>query len=261
VRNLADACVGVAPHSLRAVPPAALAEAVELRPEGPVHIHIAEQEAEVGEIESALGARPVRWLLDNMEVGGRWCLVHATHMTEAETSRLAASGAVAGLCPVTEANLGDGIFNGVQYFGEGGVFGVGTDSNVRIGLTEELRLLEYGQRLRHRGRAVLCERNGSNGRALFGAVCAGGARALGRECGHITPGAWADLLTLDSAAPGLDGLSGDTALDAWIFAAREKVVRDVWSAGRHVVCEGRHVAREKIESRARTVLRRLRESL
>ncbi|MFP4002944.1 MAG: formimidoylglutamate deiminase, partial [Alphaproteobacteria bacterium] len=183
--NMPDAVLGVAPHSLRAVPPQALAGAARLRPEDPVHIHTAEQEAEVAEIQAALGARPVSWLLDNAHMNPRWCLVHATHMTDAETSRLAASGAVAGLCPVTEADLGDGIFNGVDWFREGGTFGVGTDSNVRIDLAGELRLLEYGQRLRHRGRALLCPRNGSNGRALLAAACAGGAQALGRHSGRI----------------------------------------------------------------------------
>ncbi len=261
VRALPDAGLGVAPHSLRAVPPGALAEAAGWRPDAPVHIHIAEQEAEVAEIQAAYGARPVEWLFGNMDVNERWCLVHATHMTENETSRLAAGGAVAGLCPVTEADLGDGIFNGVRYFRESGAFGVGTDSNVRIDLADELRLLEYGQRLHHRGRALLCRQNGSNGRALLDAVCAGGARALARDCGRIAPGAWADLVALDSGSLALEGRKEDDALDAWVFAARESPVRDVWSAGRHVVREGRHVAREKIEGRARDVLRILREKV
>ena len=259
VGNLPDARMGVAPHSLRAVPPYALAEAAKLRPAAPVHIHIAEQESEVRDIEAAYGARPVAWLLDNVQADGCWCLVHATHMTDTETIRLAASGAVAGLCPVTEANLGDGIFNGVRYFERGGRFGIGTDSNVRIDLAEEMRLLEYGQRLRHRGRAMICPRSSSNGRALFDAVCAGGALALGRESGRIAPGAWADFVALDAAALALDGLQGDGNLDAWIFAGREPLIRDVWSAGRHVVKEGRHVARDMIEPRARNVLRPLRE--
>jgi formimidoylglutamate deiminase len=257
--KLPDASVGVAPHSLRAVPPDALAEAAELRPGAPMHIHIAEQEAEVREIEAAYGARPVAWLLDSMQVDERWCLVHATHMTDTEIIGLAASGAVAGLCPVTEANLGDGLFEGVKYLGAGGVFGIGTDSNVRIGLADEMRLLEYGQRLHNRGRAMLCPRTSSNGRTLFDAVCKGGAQALGRNSGHIAPGTWADLLTLDGAAIALDGLQDDGVLDAWIFAGREPLIRDVWSAGRHVVMEGRHVARDMIEPRARKVLRSLRE--
>lgn len=261
VHRLPDARVGVAPHSLRAVPPAAINEVANLRPAAPVHIHIAEQEAEVAEIEATYGARPVAWLFDNTSVDERWCLVHATHMTDTETSQLARSGAVAGLCPVTEADLGDGIFNGVRHFKEGGVFGVGTDSNVRIDLEEELRLLEYGQRLRHRARAVLCKRNGSNGRTLLEAVCKGGARALGRDSGRIAPGAWADLLALDRHSLALDGLHEDAALDAWVFSGTGEEVCEVWSAGRHMVRAGRHVEHEQIRRRGHAVLKRLREAL
>jgi formimidoylglutamate deiminase len=261
VRDLPDAGAGVAPHSLRAVPPAALLAAAALRPDAPVHIHAAEQEAEVAEIEAVLRARPVEWLLDNMDIDARWCVIHATHMTDTESACLARSGAVAGLCPVTEADLGDGVFDGPRWFEAGGAFGVGTDSNVRIDLADELRLLEYGQRLSRRARALLSRRNGSNGRALFDAACAGGARALGRESGRIAPGAWADLLTLDAGSLDLDGLTDDAVLDAWIFAARRPLVCDVWSAGRHMVRDGAHVGRDAIETRARAVLQRLRETL
>ncbi|HSG95566.1 MAG TPA: formimidoylglutamate deiminase, partial [Afifellaceae bacterium] len=159
----ADFHIGVAPHSLRAVPPDMLADAARLT-DGPVHIHIAEQSGEVAEISAAYGARPVAWLLAHADVDKRWCAVHATHMTAAETTALARSGAVAGLCPVTEANLGDGIFNGSAFLAAGGAFGVGSDSNVRITLNEELRTLEYSQRYEAQARAVLCAPGKSVGR-------------------------------------------------------------------------------------------------
>lgn len=241
-----DAVLGIAPHSLRAVSRDMLKEALALYPDGPVHMHAAEQSAEVADVEAAYGSRPVQWLLDNAAVDRRWCLVHATHMTDTETARLAASGAVAGLCPITEANLGDGIFNGAAYLTANGAFGVGSDSNIRICLTGELRLLEYTQRLRAGARCVLCAPSRSTGRTLFDAAVTGGARALARPTG-IETGAWADLIVLDG---NLQGISGDAILDRWIFA-RGIHVRDVWAAGRHVVQDGRHVRRSKIEARFR----------
>jgi formimidoylglutamate deiminase len=176
-----DARAGVAPHSLRAVPVEALTEIAELRPGAPIHMHIAEQEAEVREVLATHGATPVRWLLEIQDVGPRWCLIHCTHMTSEETAGLARSGAVAGLCPITESNLGDGIFDGARFLEARGRFGVGSDSNVRIALAEELRTLEYSQRLRDRARAVLAGRGRSAGRTLFGTAVAGGAPAHGRH--------------------------------------------------------------------------------
>jgi formimidoylglutamate deiminase len=244
----ADARIGVAPHSLRAVPPDMLAAVARLT-DGPVHIHVAEQLGEVEEISAACGARPVEWLLVNAEVNERWCAVHATHMTAEETTALARSGAVAGLCPITEANLGDGIFNGSDFLAAGGAFGIGSDSNVRIALAEELRTLEYSQRYRAHARAVLCAPGESVGRALYEAALAGGARALGRNTGAIVAGKWADLAALDADNPALADLSGNTLLDAWIFAGDDRLITDVWSAGRHVVTDGRHVKRQEIEAR------------
>ena len=246
----ADARIGIAPHSLRAVPPDMLADVVRLS-DGPIHIHIAEQIGEIDEISAAYGARPVTWLLANADVDERWCAVHATHMTPEETDALARSGAVAGLCPITEANLGDGIFNAPGFLAAGGVFGIGSDSNVRIALAEELRTLEYSQRYRAHARAVLCAPGGSVGRALFDAVLKGGARALGRDAGTIAPGQWADLTALDADNLALADLTGDALLDAWIFAGDDNLVSDVWSAGRHVVTDGRHVKRQVIEARYR----------
>ncbi|MDW4497255.1 formimidoylglutamate deiminase [Sulfitobacter sp. D35] len=250
-----DARIGVAPHSLRAVDAERLTWASELRPDAPLHMHIAEQVAEVEEIRQATGARPVDWLLDTHAVDGRWCLIHCTQMTEAETVRLATSGAVAGLCPITESSLGDGIFNGESYVGQGGRFGIGSDSNIRISLSEELRTLEYSQRLASSRRAVFAEAGRSTGRVLFEAALSGGAAAAGRDCGAIEAGRVADLLSLDAEATGLLGRAGDQILDSWIFAGDDRLVRDVWSAGRHVVREGRHVARNGIEARYRRTIR------
>ncbi|KAA0914920.1 formimidoylglutamate deiminase [Aquicoccus porphyridii] len=256
---LPDANLGMAPHSLRAVPRDALALVPQMT-DGPLHMHLAEQQAEVDEVQSAYGARPVEWALDNMALGPRWCLIHLTQMTGDETARLAPTGAVAGLCPITEANLGDGIFNATGWRAQGGAFGMGSDSNVLISLTEELRQLEYSQRLRDRARAVLAEDNRSTGRVLFEEATRGAARALGRDAGEIAPGKWADLVRLDDSTPDMAGRPGDTMLDAWIFA-RASGVRDLWSAGRHVVRDGRHIARETIAARYADTMHQLRDAL
>ncbi|MGR3436122.1 MAG: formimidoylglutamate deiminase [Shimia sp.] len=249
-----DTVLGVAPHSLRAVGRETLRAMADAYPEGPIHMHLAEQVAEVAEVEAAWGARPVRWALGELDLGPRWCLIHCTQMAPDETEALARTGAVAGLCPITESSLGDGIFDGVAFAGHGGAIAVGSDSNIRISLTEELRTLEYSQRLRDRSRAALATARASTGRRLFEAVCAGGAQAAGRETGRIAQGAWADLLALDAGALSLAGRRGDAALDTWIFAGDDRLVRDVWAAGRHVVREGRHVAREAIADRYRAVM-------
>ena len=254
----ADGVVGVAPHSLRAVNTADLAFVARVAPGAPVHIHVAEQVAEVAEISAAYGARPVEWLLSNADVDARWCLIHATQMAAGETAALAACGAVAGLCPITEASLGDGIFDGVRYLAAGGRFGVGSDSNIRVNLAEELRLLEYSQRLRDRGRAMLAVAAQSTGRVLFEGAARGGAQAAGRGAGAIAVGEWADLLALDTGAVDLEGRCGDDVLDAFVFAGCDRVVAEVWAAGRHVVSGGRHVARGTIEARYRRVLAGLR---
>ncbi|MDE3079900.1 MAG: formimidoylglutamate deiminase [Paracoccaceae bacterium] len=253
-----DAALGVAPHSLRAVPPTALAEAAAMRPKAPIHMHLAEQVGEVAEVEAALGARPVRWLLENAAIDDRWCLIHCTQMEPDETARLAATGAVAGLCPITESSLGDGIFDGLRYLQAGGRFGVGSDSNIRIALSEELRTLEYSQRLRDRGRAMLATQDRSTGRVLFDGAVRGGAQAAGRASGALEPGLWADMLALDGAHVDLEGRQGDAVLDAWIFAGDDRMVRRVWSAGRAVVHAGKHVDHDAITEGYRAMLRRLR---
>ena len=257
VEGRPDEAVGVAPHSLRAATPAELAELVALAEERPIHIHAAEQVGEVEGCVAALGARPVRWLLDHAGVDRRWCLVHATHMDASETRDLAASGAAAGLCPITEANLGDGVFNGRAYLDAGGRFGVGSDSNVSVSAADELRQLEYSQRLHVRSRNVLARPGGSTGRALFDAALAGGAQALGRSSGVLAVGARANLLTLDADHPSLAGKSGDAILDAWIFSAGNALVDCVWSGGRKVGQHGRHQARERTAARFAAAMRRL----
>jgi formiminoglutamate deiminase len=257
VAALPDAVVGAAPHSLRAVTQAELV-AVSAGA-GPVHIHIAEQVKEVEDCLAWSGVRPVEWLLDNAPVDDRWCLVHATHMTPAETGRLARSGAVAGLCPITEANLGDGLFPAPAFVGAGGAIGVGSDSNVRIDAAEELRLLEYGQRLTVRARNVLAgSAGGSTGAALYRRALAGGAQALSQPAVvGLAQGSAADLVTLDSNHPDLAGRAGDAILDAYVFAGGSRLVKDVWRAGRKVVEDGRHHARDRIVARYRATLERL----
>lgn len=257
----ADTRIGIAPHSLRATVPADLARLLDAAPRGPIHIHIAEQQREVSEVERALGARPVEWLLENAEVGEDWCLIHATHMTEPETAGVAKSGAVVGLCPITEANLGDGIFNGPAYLAHGGAFGIGSDSNIRISPKEELRMLEYSQRLRDMARNVMMTGTGSVGRALYIGAAAGGARALGRDSGRIETGRLADLVAVDRSHPSLCALNEDQLLDGLCFAAPDSVVTDTWSAGRHMVKSGRHVAHEAIVSRYRAAMRDLLQRL
>jgi formimidoylglutamate deiminase len=249
-----DAGFGVAPHSIRAVNERDLKALEQQFRRMPFHIHIAEQIPEIEEVQAAYGQRSMSWLLDHLPVNERWCLVHSTHMTPEETQRVAQSGAVVGLCPMTEANLGDGIFNGVNYLSEGGRFGTGSDSNIRISPSEELRQLEYSQRLRDVSRVTLSVEGKSCGRTLYDTALAGGAQALGRDSGGLAPGKWADMIAIDVENAALFGLSGDRLLDGWIFAGDRQAVSDVWSAGRHVVHEGRHRDRTAIVKTYKTRL-------
>lgn len=246
----ADAALGIAPHSLRAVTPDELAAILPLADGGPLHIHAAEQVREVEACIAWSGARPVEWLLDHAAVDHRWCLIHSTHVDAHEAARLAASGAVAGLCPVTEANLGDGVFPAVDYLAAGGRFGVGTDSNILIDAPSELRGLEYSQRLTLRKRALLV--NGAEpsvGATLFAKAQAGGAQALGVASG-IAVGNAADIVSLDLQHPALVG-AGSDLLDRWIFAARPGAIDSVWRGGRKLVDHGRHIAADTIADRYR----------
>lgn len=254
----ADYALGMAPHSLRAVSRDGLREIVAAARSGALHMHLAEQAAEVDEVRAHYGARPTEWLLENHNVDSRWCLIHCTQMTDAETRALAVTGAAAGLCPLTEASLGDGIFNGPVYVAAGGRFGIGSDSNIQISLFEELKALENSQRLRDRARAVLATQARSTGRVLLEAAAAGGAQAGGRRCGAIETGALADLIGLDDDNAFLCNRRGDAALDSLIFGGGGPAsIRDVWSAGRHMVRDGRHIHRDDIEAAYKRTVRDL----
>ena len=258
IAALPGACFGLAPHSLRAATFEEIRDIVGLAaPEEPLHIHAAEQVKEVEACRAILGRPPIAALLDEAPLSTRWCLIHATHGTEAELRGVAAAGAVVGLCPVTESNLGDGIFPALAYREAGGRFGVGTDSNILIAATEELRTLEYSQRLAHRSRNALAPRAASTGRTLWDAALAGGAQALGAGPAGIEAGAWADLVLLDPAHPSLAARSGDRWLDALVFATRGGPIRDVLVRGRRVVADGRHPARAAAEARVATILARI----
>ncbi|MBV8752490.1 MAG: formimidoylglutamate deiminase [Hyphomicrobiales bacterium] len=256
--SVADAAVGIAPHSLRAVTPKTLRAVVEAGSSGPIHIHVAEQTREVVDCVAALGQPPVDWLIDNFDVGPRWCLVHATHMGAGEISRVAHSGAVAGLCPLTEANLGDGIFRAAEFLAESGRFGVGSDSNIEIDGAAELRQLEYSQRLKLHARNVLAAHEGqSTGRRLYEGALAGGAQALGRGIGSLEVGRRADIVILAADHPDLAGRRDDSWLDSYVFVAGSKLVRTVMVGGTIVVSDGRHRARAVIAERYRKVVTRL----
>jgi formimidoylglutamate deiminase len=247
--------VGIAPHSLRAVTPATLRAVCEAMPEGPIHIHAAEQMREVEECIAAFGRRPVEWLLENAGLDARWCVVHATHTTEAELKALAASNAAVGLCPVTEASLGDGIFDGASYLAAGGRFGIGTDSNIQIDAASELRQLEYSQRLLRRARNVMTLREGeSTGRRLFTSALAAGAKALQQPIGALAVGARADIVLLDDDHPDLAARSGDSWLDAWVFVAGHSALKSVLMGGEQVVEGGHHKMRPMIEARFKKVV-------
>ncbi|MCA1406140.1 formimidoylglutamate deiminase [Ensifer sp. IC3342] len=265
LNRLAPACskigakLGYAIHSLRAATPDEMRTILAAAPvSGPIHIHVAEQTREVDDCLAWSGRRPVQWLLDEMPVDARWCAIHATHMTAEETKRLAASGAVAGLCPATEANLGDGIFPAVDFIAEGGRIGIGTDSHVATGVAEELRLLEYGQRLRDRRRNRLAAGPGASvGRSIFEAALAGGAQAAGLDTPGIKAGTRADLVVLDGANPYIAAASGNQILDRWLFALGGEAVRDVMVAGQWKIRNGRHDREEDIDRAFARVLTKL----
>ena len=252
-----DGTLGIAPHSLRAVTRDELRALIEMRKDGPIHIHAAEQVKEVEASIAFLGARPVEWLIENAGVDERWCLIHATHLTDSEADALAASAAVAGLCPVTEANLGDGIFPATRFLEAGGRIATGTDSNVLIDPAQELRMLEYSQRLSHRGRNLLAsDQHLSVGRRLFDAALEGGAQALEAQQ-RLAVGMPADIVTLKADHPSLPGRRDDFILDSWIFAARTSCIDCVWRGGRKLVADGRHIRSETVFANYQRVLGRI----
>jgi formiminoglutamate deiminase len=242
--------IGIAPHSLRALTLDDLKWAAETWPQVPAHIHISEQTREVDECLAAHGRRPVDLLLDTVKVDARWCLVHATHADAGEIGRIVKASAIAGLCPITEANLGDGLFDVPSFLDQGGRLGVGSDSNVRISAADELRTLEYGQRLVHRQRNILADATRSTGRRLFELALAGGAQAVGRPVGALAPGKRADFVVLEA-----NGLHDDGVVDAWLFSADNSAIRSVYCGGVPVVQNGRHIARDAIVNRFQRVQR------
>jgi formimidoylglutamate deiminase len=252
-RGLEGGELGLALHSLRAVTPDELNALMASHGNGPIHIHVAEQVKEVDDCIAWSGARPVEWLLANAPVDQRWCFIHATHMTEAETAEMAMRGAIAGLCPITEANLGDGIFPAETFLKNRGQFGIGSDSNISISVAHELRQLEYSERLGLRARNVVAEAGQSTGRRLFDGALAGGAKALSGGA-VLSAGAPADFVSLD--AEDVFVRSDDQLLDHWIFADGVKV-GDVWANGRKCVESGRHIARERIVEQFRKTMKNL----
>lgn len=251
--------LGIAPHSLRAVTAEELQKILLLAgPRTPIHIHAAEQTREVDDCCAWSGMRPVEWLLANTGVDARWCLVHATHMTAREVAALAASGAIAGLAPTTEADLGDGTFPGEAYLQAAGRFGIGSDSNAIIDPFAELRQLEWSQRLRLRRRNVLVDPGrASIGTSLWSAAATGGAQALAQDTGTLAAGAYADLLVLDPDEPALAGQATGDALDAAIFGPCRRPVRDVMSRGRWIVRAGRHAQEAEVLQRYRAAVARI----
>ncbi len=238
-----DRATGLAIHSLRAAPPAALAALLEdsVASVGPIHIHIAEQVREVIDCLGVRDARPVEWLLANVVVDPRWCLVHATHVADVEVRGIADAGAVVALCPTTEANLGDGVFPLRAFLDAGGAIAVGSDSHVSTSPVEELRWLEYGQRLATLSRNVVAGADRpSSGETLWHEALVGGAQASGRRIGALAPGHRADWLVLEDHAPVLIGKESADVLDALVFAGNRNLVRETWVGGRRVVDHGRH---------------------
>lgn len=253
--------VGAAPHSLRAATIAQIRELSAALPQGrPLHIHIAEQQGEVEQSLAYVGRRPVDYLMDQVAVDERWCLVHATHLNDKEVQAIARSGAVAGLCPTTEANLGDGLFPLRPFIDAGGRFGIGSDSHVSQSPVEELRWLEYGQRLQHQRRNVaFTSQQRDVGQYLWQAALRGGAQAAGRKVGALAVGLRADLLVLDDSHPNLDGVRDEEVLGRFLFCGNDNLVRDVLCGGRWMVQGGRHVAQDAIARRYRDAVNELRE--
>ena len=254
---------GAAAHSLRAVSP----EALDLLrsglhsqdPRAPFHLHVAEQTREVEDCLAALGQRPVAWLFDHQPVDHRWCLVHATHLDPGEIAALARSGAVAGLCPTTEANLGDGTFPGTAYLAAGGVWGIGSDSHVGLSPAEELKQLEYSQRLRDRRRNVLASvSRPSLATSLYLDAVAGGAQASGRPVAGLAIGQRADFVVLDGNHPDVADRTPEQALAGWIFGPRQaSAVSDVVAGGRFVVVRGHLDGEEKTAETYRRAVKAL----
>ena len=260
-KTIPNANVGVAGHSLRATTVSMFSEVLNggVDADAPIHMHVAEQTKEVEDCVVWSGVRPVDYCLDNFAVDERWCLIHATHMSASETQRLAKSGAVAGICPSTEANLGDGFFNATEYLNAGGRFGIGSDSHISTSPTEELRWFEYGQRLLHRSRNQLSGgANQSTGKHLLELAAQGGAQACGVNGGSIAVGQRADFVVLDTQHPLLVAREKDELIDSWIFSGNQLAVQDVYVGGQAVIQKGRHAQQDQIAQRFKQTLKELR---
>jgi formimidoylglutamate deiminase len=254
--------IGVAPHSIRAVTKGLLSETLtglnRMDDTAPIHIHIAEQTKEVEDCQQWCGMRPVTWLYNHFDVNARWCLVHATHINRMEAWMVANSRAVAGLCPTTEGNLGDGIFPLGLYLRGDGIFGIGSDSHVSVSPVEELRWLEYVQRLRREVRNVAAtDRQRHVGMRLWQDAASGGAQALGQPVGGLAVGNRADMVVVDANHPILVGREGATLVDSLVFSGNSNPVRDVFVAGEQVVTEGHHDREETVTRRFRRVINQL----
>ena len=254
-RDRADVHIGIAPHSLRALDVDSLGEALQAAtPSMPVHMHVSEQPAEVEACQQALGARPVEWLLANVDLGPRWCLVHATHTTADERVAAARTGAVAGLCPSTEGDLGDGFFEPVHWFESDGALGIGSDSNLVLSPTEELRWLEFGARLRSGRRLVIGDGHTANGRLLWQWAAEGGGQALGQPLGEVAVGHRADLLEIDDGHPLTVGRDADAVVDTWVFSGEHALLRRVLVGGRVRVEQGHLPQAASLETAARRAM-------
>lgn len=260
--DMPNVAVGMAPHSLRAVDVDDLPALVEAMPEGPVHIHISEQTAEVEACRKHTGTTPIRLLHERAGLDNRWCLIHATHADEEEIELIADAGSVVGICPTTEADLGDGLFKATELVAAGGRLGIGSDSNLRTSAGEELRLLEWSQRYRHRGRNLLTETGQGTGEWLWQHSAAAGYRALSQPGGALAPGHRADFLVLDTEHPLLAEQPPEAWLDNLVFAEQAGMIDQVWTAGRQRAAGGRHSARERLLeawSEARRALKNTKE--
>ncbi len=257
----ANTSVGIAPHSLRAISQELLSDVINslgIDNLAAIHIHIAEQIKEVDDCLAWSGQRPVEWLFNRFEVNRQWCLIHATHITDSETQAMAKSGCVAGLCPSTEANLGDGFFNAIEYARHNGHWAIGSDSHISIDPIEELRWLEYGQRLITRSRNVLVSaRNTNTGRNLIDGALQGGAMACGRKIGKIESGYRADLVIVNDKHPRLYGRSENDLLDSWVFSGNENMVDTVYVGGGKVIDQGVHANEEAVATKYRQTIDQL----
>lgn len=241
-KNHSQIEIGIAPHSIRAVGLEAMTELFKAYPDKVKHIHAAEQQKEINDSLNALNARPVEWLLDNFDVDESWCLIHCTHMTDEEVVALAKSKAVVGLCPTTEGNLGDGFFKLREYIAAGGRFGIGTDSNSSVSPIEELRLMEYVQRLRFQERNIVAGTHGSTGENLFNSAVAGGSQALNQNVGTIEVGQAADFLVIDTEHPQVVGHT-DTLFDALLFSGNRNPIKRVMVNGEWIKTSENYVSK------------------